>query len=302
MFGQAIAELIDELNNDFSVRHVSAFLEEVGLVAKNRRCTVISFEKYVFLQGDSDEVYNAKERKFIENVGNIFVYSDFYMKTKRGDMPCRFVSVDLSQYTDGIYAAVFFMKIVIKATGGFTAFVIKLSDGVHLGVRLFDNKEEWKNCALSEPDKLPDILDELMWGSESENFLKYYNTFAEAVKPVARYMDYDEMILKKRGVQLGYIDSLFEIEHKYRQSVQTELLRYMDFFQDKMEIDFASILEEVIHELKDISSSKVNTIEMLFEADELERVTAEAEENRNKVDELVTAITNGDVTIPSYYD
>ena len=41
-------------------------------------------------------------------------------------------------------------------------------------------------------------------------------------------------------------------------------------------------MEEIVEELRDIQSSKVNTIEMLFEADELERVTTEAEESRNK--------------------
>ena len=270
MSGQAIDELVDELNNDFSVRHISCFLEETGLMASGKRCTVESCEKFVFLHGDSDEVYMAKERKFIEGVGEIIVYSDFNMKTKRGNMPCRFVAVDLSLSPDGTYAAVFFMKIVIKAVGGFTAFVIKLSDGVHLGVRLFDNKEEWKNCTLSESDKLPDILEEVMWASESEWFLKYYNTFVEAVKPMVGYSDFDEMILKKRGIQFNYIDSLYELERKYGESVQTELLRYMEFFQDKQGKDFAEILEETIDELKDIRSSKVNTMEMLFEAGELE--------------------------------
>lgn len=282
MSGQEIAELIDELNNDFSVRHISAFLEETGLMAGNKGCTVESCEKFIFLHGNSDEVYSAKERKFIEDTGNVFVYSDFYKKTKRGNMPCRFVAADLSQNPDGIYAAVFFMKIVIKAIGGFTAFVIKLIDGVHFGIRLFDNKEEWKNCALSEPDKLPDILDEIIWESESEGFLKYYNTFAETLRPMARCMDYDEMILRKRGIQFSYIDSLCEIERRYGESVQAELQRYMNFFQDKPEKDFAEILEETIDELRDIQSAKVNTIEMLFEADELERATTEAEENRNK--------------------
>ena len=282
MSGQEIAEQVDELNNDFSVRHISAFLEETGLMAGDKGCTVESCEKFVFLHGDSNEVYNVKERKFIEGVGDIFVYSDFYRKTKRGNMPCRFIAVDLSWNPDDIYAAVFFMKIVVKAIGGFTIFVIKLSDGVHLGVRLFDSKEEWKNCALSEPDKLPDILDEVTLESESEWFLRYYNTFAEAVKPVARYVDYDEMILRKRAIQFGYIDSLYEIERKYGESVQTELQRYIDFFQNELGKGFAEILEEIVEELRDIQSSKVNTIEMLFEADELERVTTEAEESRNK--------------------
>ena len=108
-------------------------------------------EKFIFLHGDSDEVYTATERKFIEELGYIFVFPDFFKKTNKGNMPCRFVAMDLSQSYDDVYAAVFFMKIVIKAIGGFTIFVMKFSDGVHLGMRLFDSTQDWKNCTLSEP-------------------------------------------------------------------------------------------------------------------------------------------------------
>lgn len=197
-------------------------------------------------------------------------------------MPCRFVAMDLSQSYDDVYAAVFFMKIVIKAIGGFTIFVMKFSDGVHLGMRLFDSTQDWKNCTLSEPGKLMDILDEVMLIEESDWFLKYYNTLVEAIKPTTEYIDYDERILKKRGIQFSYIDLLYELEHRYRESVQTELIRYRDFFEDEFSLKYAEILDETMEELKNIQSSKVNTIEMLFQADELERTTTEAETNRNK--------------------
>lgn len=282
MLGQDIAELMDEMNNDFSARHITCFLEESGLLEKGKKCRVEKCEKFIFLHGDSDEVYTATERKFIEELGYIFVFPDFFKKTNKGNMPCRFVAMDLSQSYDDVYAAVFFMKIVIKAIGGFTIFVMKFSDGVHLGMRLFDSTQDWKNCTLSEPGKLMDILDEVMLIEESDWFLKYYNTLVEAIKPTTEYIDYDERILKKRGIQFSYIDLLYELEHRYRESVQTELIRYRDFFEDEFSLKYAEILDETMEELKNIQSSKVNTIEMLFQADELERTTTEAETNRNK--------------------
>ena len=85
-------------------------------------------------------------------------------------MPCRFIAVDLSKWWNDIYNAVFFMKIIIKAFSGFSLFIIKSNDGIHLGARLFD-KTEWKNCTLSRSDELPDILGEADWENDTDDFL-----------------------------------------------------------------------------------------------------------------------------------
>lgn len=273
--------MIEELNNDFCAFQVSEFLEKIGFLQEKQPCTTEDLQRLVFLQGNQEEVYTVLERKFIERVGKVYIFQEFYKKTKRGNMPCRFVAVDLSKWRDDIYNAVFFMKIIIKAFSGFSLFIIKSNDGIHLGARLFD-KTEWKNCTLSRSDELPDILDETDWKNDADYFFDFYNSVIEAITPVAyNHIGYDEKISRSRGVQAGYIDMLNEVGNIYGESILDELERYRGTFEEVEEQGFAEILEECVEDLKNVRSTKVNTIEMLFEAEELEKIAERAEAQRN---------------------
>lgn len=281
MLGLSANEVLEELNNDFCALQVSEFLEKSGFLQDKQPCMTENLQRLIFLQGNQEEVYTVIERKFIEQVGEVYVFPEFYKKTKHGNMSCRFVAVDLSKWQDDIYNAVFFMKIIIKAFSGFSIFVIKSSDGIHLGARLFD-KTEWKNCILSKSNDLPDILDETVWEKDTVNFVDFYNSLIEAIAPVAdNHIGYDEKILRSRGVEAGYIDMLNEIENIYGESILDELERYRVTFEEVEEQGFVEILGECMEDLKDVCSTKINTIEMLFEAEELEKMAEKTEEQRN---------------------
>lgn len=281
MLGLSANEVIEELNNDFCAFQVSEFLEKSGFLQDKQPCITEDLQRLIFLQGNQEEVYTVLERKFIEQVGKVYIFPEFYKKTKRGNMPCRFIAVDLSKWWNDIYNAVFFMKIIIKAFSGFSLFVIKSNDGIHLGARLFD-KTEWKNCTLSRSDELPDILGEADWENDTDDFFVFYNSVIEAITPVTdNHIGYDEKILKSRGVQAGYVDMLNEIENIYGESILDELERYRGTFEEIEEQGFAEILGECLEDLKDVCSTKINTIEMLFEAEELEKMAEKAEAQRN---------------------
>ena len=281
MLGLSANEVIEELNNDFCAFQVSEFLEKIGFLQEKQPCTTEDLQRLVFLQGNQEEVYTVLERKFIERVGKVYIFPEFYKKTNRGNMPCRFIAVDLSKWRDDIYNAVFFMKIIIKAFSGFSLFIIKSNDGIHLGARLFD-KTEWKNCTLSRSDELPDMLAEADWKNDADYFFDFYNSVIEAITPVAyNHIGYDEKISRSRGVQAGYIDMLNEVGNIYGESILDELERYRGTFEEVEEQGFAEILEECEEDLKNVRSTKVNTIEMLFEAEELEKIAERAEAQRN---------------------
>lgn len=281
MLGLSADEVIENLNNDFCAFQVAEFLEKSGFLQDKQPCMTEDLQRLIFLQGNQEEVYTVKERKYIEQVGMVYIFSEFYKKTKHGNMPCRFIAVDLSKWQDDIYHAVFFMKIIIKAFSGFSIFVIKSNDGIHLGARLFD-KTEWRNCTLSKSDDLSDILDEAVWENDTDNLFDYYNSVIEAIVPMADdHIGYDEKILRSRGVQHGYIDMLHEVESIYGESILDELERYRDTFEKVEEQGFTEILEECMEDLKDVCSIKVNTIEMLFEAEELEKMAEKTEAQRN---------------------
>lgn len=282
LLGQSVSEVIDELNNDFCAFQVTDFLAKTGLLQDKQPCITEKLQNFIFLHGNQEEVYTARECKFIEQVGDIYVFPEFYKKTKHGNMPCRFIAVDLSKWQDGIYNAVFFMKVIIKAFLGFSLFVIKSNDGIHLGARMFE-KTEWKNCTLSKTDDLLRILDETVWENDTDNFLDFYYSVIEAIVPALdNYIGYEEKILRIRGAQSSYTDMLYEMEHIYGESIRSELERYKKSFEETETLEFADILEECVEDLRGIQSTKVNTMEMLFEAEELEKIAKKTEEQRNR--------------------
>lgn len=276
-------EIIEELNTNFCAPQISDFLEKIGLLPNKQICTTEELQRFVFLHGNQDEIYTIQERRFIELIGDIYIYPEYYKKTKQGNMPCRVVAVDLSRWKDDIYYAVFFMKIIIKASVGFSIFVMKLNDGIHLGARLFDNTA-YKNCILSKSGNLDSILDDLLWVSlyDTENFLDYYNSIIEVITPTSDYnINYEEQFQEKMLISSSYIEVLYEIEHIYGESIQNELNRYRKTCEDIQQQDFSKILADCIEELSDVRSTKVNTIEILFEAEELEKIANKTEEQRN---------------------
>lgn len=280
MNGQSFGELIEDVRYDFSASRISEFLVEIGLSVEAQSYEEESFESLIFLRGDDEEVYGKSERHFIESIEKAIVFAEFFKETHRGNMPCRFLAFDLSDFEDAIYASVFLMKIVNKALSGFNIFIIKTASDLHIGMKLFD-KDEGRNCTLSEPGMLSVLLDEF-WYDGGDDFLDFYNVLVSTFQPKEiGTPDYDELICRKKGVKRDYIDVLIDIENLYGESAQSEIDRYCAFFEEDIrEQEFAATLNAYVEDLKDVKSSKVNTIEMLFEADEIERLAIEVEKKQ----------------------
>lgn len=169
---------------------------------------------------------------------------------------------------DEIYSSVFMMKIVNKALEGFNIYIIKADTGIHVGLKLFDRSGNL-DCTMSETGKLPLLLEDLLCDG-SEDFSEYYNILVNVFQAREQAVtDYDDIMVKKRGVQLDYLDMLTEIEKNYRISTRDERERYLCSLEERYEESFWQKLRYCIEDLKGIKSSKVNTIEMLFEAEEL---------------------------------
>lgn len=275
--GQEMLEIINELNSEFSATNISRMLFDAGLISKGVKGRTERFSKLIFLHSDKDEIYSQQEMKFIEYVGDIIIFPDFIKNVSRGNMQCRFVCVDLSRFDDGIYSAVSFMKIMIKALSGFTIFIFKLDDGIHIGTRTFD-KKDYRNCTICETNQIEEVLDTLMFQFD-DDFFDFYAAISEVVRPRSSLLpDYDELGIKRRGIQYDYIEGMIQIETLIGQSTAKEIERYKEWFAEKTVITFEEQLEDMLLELQYIKSSKVNTLEMLFEADELERLSLENEE------------------------
>lgn len=74
---------------------------------------------------------------------------------------------------------------------------------------------------------------------------------------------------------------LSDIEKIFGLSVSKEKIRYYDSFEMEPEKNFLCLLKETYSELNFIESFKANTVEMLFEAEEMAQLAARTEEEHN---------------------
>lgn len=271
---------------EFTKEEIALVFECVGLMNAQESCQIEPMDKFVFLHGDEQEVYNKEERNFIESVGNMYIYREFHKKTKRGVMPCRIIAAEINA-VDEIKNSLFFMKEINKAIGGFTIFFIKAGNDYYIGIRAF-NKDLKDDCIISMPIVLVDDFEEmaykLSYVSQSDNFIDYYNSFVEAIAcSKTDLIDYDTQIIIKRGIQYSYLNMLNEISHVYKVDFIGEIERYYESFENNNRIDYVSMVKESISELSFIESFKANTMEMLFEAEEMEQLAIKTEEENDVI-------------------
>lgn len=264
----------------FSIEEIAQMLEYMGLMNSQESCQVESLDKYIFIHGDEQEVYNSEERNFIKSVGNIYIYREFYKKINRGTMPCRIIAAEINAANE-IKNALFFMKEINKAIGGFTIFVIKANTRYYMGIRAF-NKDIKDDCIISRPiesfEDFEDISDKLSYVPQTDDFMDYYVSLAEALEYDRNYIDYDTKVMIKRGIQHSYLDTLNEISRMYKVSFEYEIDRYYSTFENIEERDYLSVVKEAVSELSFIKTFKANTIEMIFEAEKMVQLAIKEEE------------------------
>ena len=266
---------------EFTEEDIAHVLECMGLVNAQESCQIEPMDKFIFLHGDEQEVYNKEERDFIENVGEIYIYKEFCKKAKRGIITCRIIAAEVNGVNE-IKNSLFFMKEINKAIGGFTIFFIKAGVNFYIGIRAF-NKDENDDCIISKPivlvEDFEEMADKLSYVTDSDDFIDYYRTLVDAIEENNLALtDYDRQIEIKRGIQYSYLNILSEISHIYKVSFSGEIERYYKSFEGIEGNDYLSIVKESIAELSFIKSFKANTMEMLFEADEMMELAKKTEE------------------------
>ena len=266
-------EFIEKLNSNFSASNLEKMLTCSGAIESGIKAELTSFSQYVFLQSASDEIYTAQERKIIQQLDNIYLFPKTKKIVARGIIQTRTIAADLRQIGGNIYDAVLFMKIVIKVFDGWSIFILRLADGIHIGMRLY-GRDQKKNCTLSELSQVEEILGNYMWIAGMKEFSMAYSIMYETVSPVNKSArDYDEMALRRRGIQYEYVESLESIANYMHLDTSYAIRGYQEWFNKKSTYSFYMELQDALEDLQDIKSHKVNTLEMLFDAEELERIT-----------------------------
>lgn len=269
-------------------KDISYALMEAGLIQDTTPRLVCSMEKLVFVHGDPNEVYSPAEIRFTERIEKVLVYPDFFKSMNRGSMACRVIAAKLScSGTDAIKTCVSFEKITDKALDGFNIYFFVTEDSIFYGCRIYD-KTGKSDCTISMPIKTEAVFnqmqEELAFNIDAEVFLDFYNHFVQTIIGDSwSDDDYERMRMKRRGIQMSYLEEMDKIGREIGVDLSREKERYWQQFEDVRELSFADILEDVEESLSFIKSNRVNTYEMLFEADEMMRQADEAEAENERL-------------------
>lgn len=281
-------EPVSLLIEECSEKELTDALMTAGLINETAPKFVGTMEKLVFMYGDSKEVYSSDEIRFIERVKEVFVYPDFFKSLNKGNMACRVIAVKFScSGYDALKACVSFEKIVDKALDSFNIFFFVTDESVFFGCRIFD-KIGHSDCILSSPIhseiEFEQIQEDLSFLSWIDDFIDYYNQYRYLITVGHDNIDdYDEAIMRRQGIQMSYLEAIDRIGRNFGIDVSKEKERYCKAFEEETEMSFASLLEEVEDSLSFIKSNRINTYEMLFDADEMMRQAEEVETENNRL-------------------
>lgn len=273
---------------DCAESDITDALLTAGLISEKRPKLICNMEKLVYVCGNPNEVYSPAEIRFTESIDNVYVYSDFFMSLNKGSMACRVIAAKISgDGYNALKACVSFEKIINKAVDGFNIFFFVTDESVLFGCKVFD-KTGKSDCTLSRPIvsqmEFEQIQDELAFLGNSDDFMDFYNCYRRVITCDNSYdEDYEMQIIKKRGMQFSYLEEIDKIGRDIGVDMIREKERYRQMFEMEPEISFAALLEEVEESLAFIKSNRVNTYEMLFEADEMMRQAEETEAENERL-------------------
>lgn len=286
----------------YSVDTVAELLLPTGLLIDKSTQYIGTFEKYVFLNGNKEEVYSKEEIDFISAVGDIVIFTDFFKETKRGMIPCRVATVK-NEFFKTLDFSSAFTKILNKANDGFNICVVVAEDGILFSCRTYDDSTA-NNYSISNfitaKEEMEELCDDLMYSPDYESFVEYYSYVRESIRFKKDTVEYLSKIKNAHRPAYAYMDELREIENATGLDFSREIERCFGGLEEQCKELFVDRVAEVDEYMFKIESSRINTMEMLFEAEEMEKLALEAEqcnetmltqgsvEDENKTDDIDT--------------
>lgn len=271
---------------DFTSEEITELLINMGLIGVKENCRIEDLERYIFLYGNDQEIYCSEERSFIEDVGSVFIYNDINRRTNKGMITTKIIASDLCGSNETVKSCFFLMKVINKATDSFNIFLFKTDEGFFVGCRLYD-KDIDKNCLLSNTirtdEELDEIIQRLICLPTSDEFIPYYSAFVEAIEYRKWVLeDYDTKIIIRQGVDFSYLNMLSEIEKEYHINLDRAKEMHYESIEGNTNSETSEDYSLIMNSLRFIKSEKTNTLEMLFEAEEMALLAMETEQKNEK--------------------
>lgn len=244
-----------------------------------------SLEKFVFLKGNTSEVYSKSEIDFIDGVVDFCIFRDFYKKTRKVMIPCRIVSAKVDNM-DIVSAGIAFTKIMNKAIDGMNIGFVVSEEGILFTGRLFEQGNNI-GCFVSDLIKTEvqydEIVADLIFGELYDSFIDYYSYIKSVIHYTEEPVPYGDTLRGAHRIPYTYIEELQDIEAKMGISFAREIERCFYDNEEPEELPYCEKVKECEEYLFKIESSRVNTMEILFEAEEMERLASEAEQKNDEM-------------------
>ena len=278
-------EYILSIYEDYSVNVVAELLLPTGLLIDKSTLYTGSFEKYVFFYGNNDEVYSKQEIDFISAIEDMAIFTEFYKRTKRGLIPCRVIAAR-NPHFDTLDFSIAFTKIINKASDGFNICVSFSDEGIILSCRSYDfskNTNYYISDLISRKEQIEELCNKLIFSSDYESFVDYYAYLRDCIRYQEELHEIFSVKRNERKTPRAFIEVLMEIEADTGLSLSKEIERFLSSLEEEHQVTFADKVAEADEYLFTIESSRVNTMEILFEAEEMERMAYETEQNNERI-------------------
>lgn len=286
---------------DFNSKEITNLLSDMGLVGIDANHHIEDLEKYIFLYGNEQEIYGFEERSFIECVGAVYIYNDKNRKINRGTITTKIFAADLSRFDDCLKSCFLFMKVINKANDSFNIFLFKTTEGFYLGCRLYDT-DACKDCTLTEAIRTEieydEVVERMLYLPSTYEFILFYTALVEAIQyRKAYFVDYDLKIKLKRGINFSYFDVLLDVEKIYHFNLERAKVEYYESFEQEEIIPRDDEYISIIDSLQFIKSNRANTLEMLFEAEEMELLANQAQMENEEVKQKTSGNVDKDISM-----
>lgn len=265
---------------EYSVDTAADLLLPTGLLIDRVTQYTGSLEKFVFLKGNTSEVYSKSEIDFIDGVVDLCIFGDYFKRTGKGMIPCRVVSARMDNM-DAISAGIAFTKIMNRAIDGLNIGFVVTEEGILFTGRLFEQGNSI-GCFVSDLIKIEEQYNEivaaLMFGDLYDSFVDYYSYIKSVIHYAEETVSYGDTLRGTHRIPYAYIEELQDLEEHIGVSFAREIERCFFENEELEELPYCERVKECEEYLFKIESSRVNTMEILFEAEEMERLASEAEQ------------------------
>lgn len=268
----AFEDAFKDLLSSYSYESISAFFKASFLLPYKSNLSPCSLEKIIYVYGDENEVYTRAERDFIEDFEQtVFYYDSLCNSEDDRQVQCRLQSLIIDNNND-LLSTIAVMKIINKANEGFNFFVFWYNEGLRFGCSNFNSKYD---CIISplinQNVNIEMLYNTFLYRENGNQFYDLYYGYHRLINSIRECIDGIEKPLQYI-TYYSLDNNMFEDVRRFNMNRFLKTLPLENGEEQKCNLEFANselaCIQECFDELIFIKKNHINSLEMLFEAEE----------------------------------